>query len=170
MIDIDDLWIGDTVILIKSGRIGKYEGLGKNNKLRINIGHKIVISTISNIAPYTPAERDIVKEFTKKHLSVEKPTAKKVGRQTILDLHIEVLNPNLKNQRPERIVQVQIDAAKSFIENAISKNYHSIQIIHGKGLGVLKSEIIHLLSLYDEVKISVPINDGGATEVLFIPR
>ncbi|MEE9438365.1 MAG: Smr/MutS family protein [Saprospiraceae bacterium] len=167
MIDIEDLWVGDTLRLIKSGRIGKFEGIKKDGKIKVNIGNKIIVTTLSNLETYTVPDRDIVKEFTEKHLSKTYQSPKSNLKKTVIDLHIEVLDPHLKNQRVERILQVQIEAAKSFIEHAISKNYSSVEIIHGRGQGVLKSEVAHLLSLYKEVKIYIPTNEGGATEVLF---
>ena len=84
-----------------------------------------------------------------------------------IDLHMEVLNPSLQHGRPERIVDIQIKAAKEFIDKSIAHGTKQILIIHGKGEGVLKSEIDHLLSLYDEVKFTFSKNNGGATEVWF---
>ena len=78
-----------------------------------------------------------------------------------------VLNPSLQTGRAEHIVDFQIKAAKTFIEKSIDQGTRKILIIHGKGEGVLKSEILHLLSLNDSVQFTFDKNNGGATEVWF---
>lgn len=164
MVDIDDLWIGDLLLLKKSGRIGKFNGRSGHKKVKVKIGEKIVITPIGNIelAP----ENAKIDEFDYSHrLQKPKPTA--VQLSDTIDLHIEVLNPSLQNSRVERIVDFQIKAAKSFIESSIKSSTKKILIIHGKGEGVLKSEIVHLLSLYDAVQFTFDKNGGGATEVWF---
>jgi len=164
MIDIDDLWIGDLLLLKKSGRIGKFNGRSGHKKIKVKVGEKIVITSIGNIelAP----ENTKIEEIDYSHrLEKPKPTATQLS--DTMDLHIEVLNPSLKYSRVERIVDFQIKAAKTFIESSIENSTKKILIIHGKGEGVLKSEIIHLLSLYDAVQFTFDKNNGGATEVWF---
>ena len=164
MIDIEDLWIGDLLLLKKSGRIGKFNGRSGHKKVRVLIGEKTVITPITNIeiAP----EGSEIKEFDYSHRPKNdiKPAA---TFSDTIDLHIEALNPSLLSSRAERIVDIQVKAAKTFIETSISNSTKRIIIIHGKGEGVLKSEITHLLSLYDEVQFTFDNNNGGATEVWF---
>jgi len=164
MIDIDDLWIGDLLLLKKSGRIGKFNGRSGHKKVKVKIGDKNVITPVTNIelAP----ENSEVNAFDYSHrpkLEV-KPTS---TLSDTIDLHIEVLNPSLRSSRAERIIDIQVKAAKTFIEDSISNSTKKILIIHGKGEGVLKSEITHLLSLYDNVHFTFDKNNGGATEVWF---
>lgn len=164
MIDIDDLWIGDLLLLKKSGRIGKFDGRSGHKKVKVKIGGKTVITPISNIelAP----EGSKTEEFTYSHRP--KITPQKVSNfSDTIDLHIEVLNPSLKHGRAERIVDFQVKAAADFINEAIHKGTKQILLIHGKGEGVLKLEIAHLLSLNDAVQFTFEKNNGGATEVWF---
>jgi len=37
-----------------------------------------------------------------------------------------------------------------------------------KGIGTLRNEIKHLISLYDEIKIDYLTNNGGATEIIIM--
>ena len=163
MLNIDDLWIGDKLLLKKSGRIGKFDGRSGHKKVRIKIGEKTVITPITNVemAPETDIHDTTIS------LRPEKKEIKTTTLSDTIDLHMEVLNPSLQHARPERIVDYQVSAAKRFIEEAIMHSTKHILIIHGKGEGVLKSEIEHLLSLYDEVQFTFPKNNGGATEVWF---
>lgn len=164
MIDIDELWIGDLLLLKKSGRTGKFDGRSGHKKVRVKVGDKVVITPISNveIAP----EKTEEPQFDHSHRpTISKP--KTASLSDSIDLHIEVLNPSLVNGRPERIVDFQVKAAEDFIRDAIENGTKKIQIIHGKGEGVLKSEIKHLLSLNDAVQFTFDQNNGGATEVWF---
>ncbi|MDF1698203.1 MAG: Smr/MutS family protein [Saprospiraceae bacterium] len=164
MIDINDLWIGDLLLLKKSGRIGKFDGRSGHKKVRVKIGNKIVISPITNIEMAPESSETTPDIFS---LRPEKKIVKSSSFSDQIDLHIEVLNPSLKHARVERIVDFQVKAAKKFIEESIASNTKQVLIIHGKGEGVLKLEIAHLLSLYDEVQFTFEKNNGGATEVWF---
>ena len=164
MLNIGDLWIGDLLILKKSGRIGKFNGVSGHKKIKVKIGDKNVITTIGNveIAP----EGTVIQVFdysNRPSITKQKVTA----LSDTIDLHIEVLNPSLKHGRAERIVDFQVKAAKDFIHDAITHGTKQVLLIHGKGAGVLKSEIDHLLSLMDEVQFTFEKNNGGATEVWF---
>lgn len=164
MLNIDDLWIGDLLLLKKSGRIGKFNGRSGHKKVKVKIGEKNVITPIGNVelAP----EGSKVEAFDYTHRpkpKLQNPTALSAE----IDLHIEILNPSLLNGRPERIVDFQVQAAKDFINKSISNRTKQILIIHGKGEGVLRSEIAHLLAMTDEVQFTFEKNNGGATEVWF---
>ena len=162
MVDIKDLWIGDIVILKKSGRIGKFSGKTEGSKLKVKVGEKVVITSPSNI--------ELAPEGTHINPIVEKKAEDTLDETTsaptdTIDLHIDILNPSMKHGRAERIIDYQVKAAKSFIDASLENEVRRILIIHGKGEGVLKSEVDHLLSLYDEVEFSFRRNNGGATEV-----
>jgi len=164
MLNIDDLWIGDLVLLKKSGRIGKFNGRSGHKKIKVQIAGQNVITPIGNVelAP----EDTILEEYDYSH----RPKIESKKTTTLsdsIDLHIEVLNPSLKNGRAERIVDFQVKAAEDFIHDAIAHGTKQVLLIHGKGEGVLKSEITHLLSLIDDVQFTFEKNNGGATEVWF---
>ena len=40
-------------------------------------------------------------------------------------------------------------------------------IIHGKGEGVLRQEIRHMISLEPKIKLQISVNHDGATEIWF---
>jgi len=160
MIRIEDLWHGDEVELIKSGRRGFYCGkTDKKGKVRVNVGDKIIITSINNLR---------LPHIRKTISLTEIPPEKKInssGIQKEIDLHMEKLAPDLRLMLPERIHDYQVEACKKFLDNAISHRLPIVKIIHGKGTGNLKASILHLLSLYDEVHLTTPAHQGGATEV-----
>lgn len=164
MLNIEDLWIGDLLRLKKSGRIGKYAG-NAGLKIKIKVGEKIILTTIGNLEE-APEEQASEPNF------IARPTLITQTPKTInatIDLHIEVLNPSLTHARAERIIDVQVKAAEDFIKNAIKQRLPKIEIIHGKGTGVLKSEVDHLIYLYrHEIKAQFPLNQGGSVEIWFI--
>ncbi|MCG8576535.1 MAG: Smr/MutS family protein [Flavobacteriales bacterium] len=92
-----------------------------------------------------------------------------------IDLHIEQLRDNFENMTNFEIVQVQMEACKTFIRRCLNRGDKKIYIIHGKGEGVLKSEVLHFLhKLRIEHDINLEFHDapynefgmGGATEVI----
>jgi dsDNA-specific endonuclease/ATPase MutS2 len=171
MVDPKELWIGDLLFLTKSGRIGKFAGLSPDGKIRVDCGDKIVKAAPKAIQIHHEPKIDYaLLEITK-----ESPTDKKKVNKTInvinnaletfIDLHIEVLAPELKNEPNGKIVEFQLEASRRFIENALTSRKYSIKIIHGKGQGVLKREIHGLLQTISGVKLFTESSDGGSTEV-----
>lgn len=164
MLNIEDLWIGDLIRLKKSGRIGKFDGRSGHKKVRIKVGDKIVITPLTNIE-MAPEGSEVAPNIISNRPILQKKTTTNLS--DTIDLHIEKLNSSLLNGRPERILDTQVRAAKTFIKDSIQNGTKKILIIHGKGEGVLKSEITHLLSLNEKVQFVFDKNDGGATEVWF---
>ncbi len=169
MIKVSELWIGDLLRLKRSGRIGKFAGVSPNQKIKVKVDNKVILTTVKNLE-YAP--NNISDNNTS---YIERPSFNKsspVSINNILDLHIEVLNPSMVNTRAERIVNYQIEAAENFIKEAIARRLPKIEIIHGKGAGILKMEVEHLLHLHSEhIKAQFPINQGGSVEIWFVtPR
>jgi dsDNA-specific endonuclease/ATPase MutS2 len=160
---ISELWIGDLLRLKKSGRVGKFAGISPEQKIKVKVGDKIILTTPGNLEHAPDNHSDNDNQFIPRP-SITKQTPKPLN--SIIDLHIEILNPSLLNARPERIIDFQITAAKKFIESAIEQKLPKIEIIHGIGAGVLKMEVEHLIYLYSEhIKAQFPLNKGGSIEL-----
>lgn len=87
-----------------------------------------------------------------------------------VDLHIENIIDYTKNLSNYDIINKQINYCNSVVEKAIKNNISKLIIIHGRGEGVLKEEVLQLLKKYN-----VKTKDAnfkkyglGATEVIFI--
>ncbi len=93
-----------------------------------------------------------------------------------IDLHIEELRERHTHLTNYEIVQIQMSACRAFVMEAINTKSKKIIIIHGKGEGVLKSEIrSYLDKLSKDRDINLEYYDasfqkygqGGATEIIF---
>lgn len=154
-----EFWIGDRVLLKKSKRIGKYEGV-KNDKHRINVDGKIVVTSQSNIIKL---EDEQSTHSTQK--KIQSTYARHFDSDTI-DLHIEKINPSLVHANPIHIREYQLRVAREFVDFAVGQGWKFGTIIHGRGTGVLRSEIHHMLRLHDTIKGFHLTNNDGATEIL----
>jgi dsDNA-specific endonuclease/ATPase MutS2 len=168
MIQLKDLWIGDSLKIISSGKSGKFLGINADGKARIQTEDKIILTTAQNLELVPEKEfqfdiDDFLKQEKKAAQSSSPPL--KIKFDHTLDLHIDKLAPHLENEISARILEYQLQQSEIFIKNAIEKKYPHITIIHGKGQGVLKQAIEHQLSLFHQVKITFSKNGGGAVEV-----
>ncbi len=163
MVDKKELWIGDLLKVIKSGKIGKFEGVKEDGRFRVRLGDKVILIKDIYLEKIDEATR-VKKEFEiREDVLKEKLGYKKT--EQVIDLHIEKLNPNLLNSVPERIIDFQLKTFENYIENALKDRLHTFTIIHGKGTGVLKTSIQTFLNSVEEVNHFHLINNGGATEV-----
>lgn len=105
-------------------------------------------------------DEDVIKKREKKtHFS-----KKDRGGVVKIDLHIEQINSHYHHMKNSEIIQMQMEYCKRELDQAMMKHKKSIKIIHGIGVGVLKSEVHKLLVLYN-LNFFVS-NNGGSTEVI----
>lgn len=69
-----------------------------------------------------------------------------------IDLHIEKLGVKYKGKSNAEIVQLQVGAAKSFIDKAMLAGKREVVLVHGVGNGTLKQEVQKLLKSYYGIK------------------
>jgi len=164
--NIKELWVGESVRMVSSGRIGRYEGISKDGRARVSFNNKVYLVKPANLKIYKEPKVDRVKEIMSE--MNQKSNACKIGStDDKIDLHINVLNPSLVNGQPEHIISHQLASCKSFLEQAISGRVWSATIIHGKGAGVLRMEVLALLKNYNQVDRVESIKDDGAQRVYF---
>jgi dsDNA-specific endonuclease/ATPase MutS2 len=93
-----------------------------------------------------------------------------------IDLHIEELMDYTTHLPNFEIVQIQMTACRAFVQRALEARLKKVVVIHGKGQGVLKSEIHQYLDrLANNLGIHIdyydaPYNEygmGGATAISF---
>jgi len=147
--ELSEYWIGDRVKLKESNRTGTFEGISPSGKAQIKVDEKIILSAADDF-------EKLEEEDTRKLAFPEEKKVDHIDVQQFnpeIDLHIEVLDPTLKNEIPQMIINKQ--------------GRREITIIHGKGLGQLKLEVDSLLASYDQVLYTKVIHQGGATAVGF---
>lgn len=171
--------IGDSVSVINeaiSGVIIKLDG----NTALIEDSHGFE-------RPYQLSELVVTstaKDYKIEDYQFEKDVEEKLKAQIVehrlksfeIDLHIEELIDDHSNMTNHEILTKQMTACKGFIQNALGRNMNKVVLIHGKGEGVLKSEIHSFLNkLRNYNGVNLEYHDasyseygmGGATEVLF---
>ncbi|MEX1001375.1 MAG: Smr/MutS family protein [Crocinitomicaceae bacterium] len=113
-----------------------------------------------------------ISEKIKQQLTEDQNTLKSFE----IDLHIEELVESHAAMTNHEILTKQMIVCKNFVRKAMDKETPKIVIIHGKGEGVLKSEIhsfLHKLRDWDGVKLDyhdasfAEYGISGATEVIF---
>lgn len=160
MVNIKDLCIGDDLKQKSTGRIGKYDG-DQGHKVRFKVEDKIVLIAPSDLEEYHSTEADLDFKFDDNKINIHKT----VHVSDEIDLHIEKLAPHLQHQNQAMILDHQLSRVKKYIELAIQNRKFKVLIIHGKGTGVLKAEVLAILKDYAKVRYTFDKNDGGATEV-----
>lgn len=159
MIDPNELWVGDTLQVISTGIVGKYDS-HKGSIVIIDCKGNKISADKSDIRIYTQPKQEVKIAFED-----EVVLKSKIKFNDTLDLHLNILAPHMEHQEQSRILDFQIEKARQFVEDAIENNRSQILIIHGKGSGVLKSETLEMLKDFYKVQYSFDKNDGGATEI-----
>lgn len=160
-----DYWIGDHVWVANLNSEGIFEG-EENDMALIRVKGK------TELIPFTQVTRlDETEDET--GVDLDEFTAHQTGEfsgvslKDIIDLHIEVLNPKLVHAEPVQILAHQRNRLRSYLDAVIDKKMGRVTIIHGKGDGVLRSEVLHILSGIPEVRNTEHEEHGGAVVVRF---
>ena len=161
--NIEDLWIGEKIRLLKSNRVGFFEGKIDQGKIKVRIGDKVILASPNNIEIVT----DQKARLTANDFADPQSATRPASLSPTIDLHIETLAPSLKNAAPQIILNRQISSCRKHIEEAYVNNLSHVEIIHGKGTGALREEIAHLLAGYEEIKYTQLINNNGVTLAFF---
>jgi len=165
--NIDDLWIGDRVIIIRSGREGSFEGTNKG-KARVKVDKKMLLIPLSGlrIAPVLKSQNPFLED--------DKPTTKKATKyqekldfNPEIDLHMQKLQPSKMHDNPVAILEFQLRKLQEFLDRAIDLRIPKVTIIHGKGTGTLRMETMNIIDSFPE-KVSIyPVNNDGGVLVYF---
>ena len=160
MLNVKHLWIGDLLRIKADGRVASFEG-EVNGKLKIRIGDKVILLDAEQleIAP----EKDTKEKNGEQDLQSFDP----IHFETTLDLHLEALDPSRKHESPIQIRAYQMRRCREFIQEAIRLKIRGVVIIHGKGEGVLKSDVLNLLSKFSEIIDREEVHSGGAQRIKF---
>lgn len=161
--NVEDLWIGDEVIIVSLGIRGKFTGV-KNNLATIQTKDGIfqIRGVDLKIAPEIKESislNDI--ESTNQSSLYEQ----RMSFKSAIDLHIEKLQASKKNDNPIAILEFQLRKLREFLDRAIELRMSKVDVIHGIGTGVLKMEAMNIIESYPEKTSIIPINKGGGVTV-----
>lgn len=164
--NFDQLWIGDPVFVVSKNSNGVWEGFTGEKQAKVKIGRTVFIVELSDLEPARFGRPKPVKKVDAPLTKKPKPPDDTDFSSAAIDLHMDVLAPDRVNDPPQMILTHQLKACKAFIEQSIEAKRPSIVIIHGKGEGVLKAEVEHLMGDFPQIKFTFPKHDGGAIEAL----
>lgn len=164
-INPNNLWIGDRLLLLKSNRIGFFQGM-KNGKIRVRIENAIILTSVENIALAPESKSNPALEIINDEINNSPETSKNIHfeKQSFIasiDLHIEKLQASKRHDPPVAIVEFQLRKLREFMDNAVRLRANKVEVIHGKGTGALRMEAENLVRSYNEFVSIYPINDGG---------
>lgn len=162
--NLEELWIGDLLQILSSGKVGKYEGTSESGQALVRHGQQLLYANANDLRKYTPPAKDEPLVFEE----IEQDSPRVIN--DVIDLHIEVLNPTLINELPERIRDHQIQAFEEYLEALKSSVVNEATIIHGKGKGVLKAEILSRIKHDKSIMRYEEVHNGGATRILIGSR
>lgn len=160
MIDLQDVWVGDLLRQKSTGEMGRYEG-ARNNQALVNLSGRVLAVDVQDLELVD--EQDVEEEIFLDQ--DESPAAPKANFTNVIDLHLEALPPYDPRSGVSEI-EFQMRYCLQFMQEVVRRKLSSATIIHGKGRGILKQEVMHLLDGFDEVRFSIPTHDGGAVEIL----
>ncbi|MBK8699904.1 MAG: Smr/MutS family protein [Saprospiraceae bacterium] len=167
-LNIDELWIGEKVRLVKSGREGVFAGKSQDGRARISFDGNILLTEAQNLEIVEDKGSEELPHFWEKELKpIKKAPQISLPFSPEIDLHLEKLPNNMRTSPLASKIDLQLEACRNHIETAITRKQVRILIIHGKGEGILRQMVHQMLDGYREVKWKFVTNQGGATEVLF---
>jgi hypothetical protein len=156
-----DYWIGDRVWISSENTEGIFEG-ERDLQAVVKVQGVKKMYAFDDISLLPEDDNDFI-EF---HDDRDPP--KSIPFETsnnTIDLHIEELNPRLIHSESSEILAHQLSRLKAFLDKAIHRNAARVTIIHGKGEGVLRSEVLRILDAFPEVKQVEEERQGGAVTV-----
>lgn len=139
--------------------------------LRIGEGDKVFSGFDPERGKIHPKVRNIISEEEPRPKALKKIKLKK-GSKTWpipeIDLHSHEIIEDCSGMNRTQILAFQLNYFKRELDLAIARKEKGIVFIHGKGEGVLRSEIRKILKSYDNIDFfdaPLKIYGGGATQV-----
>ncbi|MBX2815766.1 MAG: Smr/MutS family protein [Saprospiraceae bacterium] len=157
---LEDLWIGDAIIHTPSGLRGRFEGVDGGQLILVNAAKESSLHPLHECQLIDESEEGVAESSaSENYLEHRMP-------EDSIDLHISALDPTRIHEDPIILRQYQIRRCREFIEAAINARLRAFVIIHGRGEGVLESDVLALVHRFlPEARVE-RIHEGGAHRIL----
>lgn len=160
--NVEDLWIGDRLLVKTINETGTFEGQTSQGLLKVKLEIGEVEASKEDV--------ELVPELEKKPkviLKNLKPAKTKLNgianKKDEIDLHIEALLNGSGGSPVKNALSFQLEKCRNFIIGAIERKERHITIIHGKGAGILRKEVYKLLNEFeDKINLITTTNKEGA--------
>ncbi|MEO5583047.1 MAG: Smr/MutS family protein [Saprospiraceae bacterium] len=153
MVDPGELWIGDWLMIKSNGLKGRFNGVDEKGNIMIMTKDQNKVFVLASNIEKIQDEPDVLVEI--RNASINEKVQKLELADDFgdtLDLHYEKLIPLFPHLSGSKL-EFQMDICTRFIKAAIHSRLPNIQIIHGRGQGILKNEVERLLKQYNEITI-----------------
>lgn len=156
---LEDLWIGDWVQIIASGKTGKFEGILSNGKAKVKIGKEYLELSADEFTIGTdPSDAQEKKVVFEKEDAFNLKASLAYPRK--IDLHLDKLT-NYNTRLHGEPLEYQLKTLNEYIEKAISFRVPRVNIVYGKGGNVLKREVISSLETIFYPTIEIKEEEGN---------
>ncbi len=155
MLVLEELWIGDLLRIKADGRIGRFEGM-VNAQVKLLVGSKLMLLDAGALE-IAPADTVSEPRIEEEEIEPFDP----INFATTIDLHMSMLDPSRIQETPIQIRAYQLRRCREFVEEAIRLKIRTVTIIHGKGEGVLKADVLNVLDQFSEIKNCEEVHQGG---------
>ena len=152
MINIDELWIGDWVKVKSSGIHGQYHGNHQGIVTIKTKDHQLVTVASADLEKTNDEVESIQDTYSIITHHTEEISSTEDDFGDTIDLHYEILILSYPHSNSSKL-EYQLEICTRFIQSAIESKLLNIQIIHGRGQGILKNEVERLLKQYSEITI-----------------
>jgi len=164
--ELDEYWIGDRVVIIRSSKQGVFLGINKGKaRIRVDGSNKILLIPKSNITPFIePSRNQHLQALIEEDNAKIKPSTlleEKLDFIPEIDLHINKLQPSKEHENPIAILEFQIRKLQDFMDRAVALKLPKVTVIHGKGTGALRMETMGVIDSFPEKESIYPINNNG---------
>ncbi len=159
---IDDLWVGDDVLIKATGIKGKFQGKGNNNLYKIKTADGKTIEVTANDIDLGTTGVESSTQIKKDESNSEKKSKRLAN---ILNLDYEALMkiyPRTHNEIPD----YQLEVCEEFLQTKKARKETYCKIIFGEDTK-LKSAVAAILRKHPEISIYTPHPDRDAWEVWF---
>lgn len=160
----EELFIGDYLKILSSGKIGRFHGI-HGERIKVKIGDEICLAEPGDLelVPDEVAEQSSSRVESRPEGPGQADPQAAAAFPVELDLHLEALEGSGYTRfNYETILDFQLRICKNFIGKAKESGVGRIRIIHGKGEGILKAQVAHLLEVSGPVTNFEPEITGGA--------
>lgn len=155
--DVRDLWVGENVRIVSSNRFGTFvaERNGKA-EIKLDTGKTLLVEGSDLVVIQEDQKRSQALIDLEKELQSEKVAKAAPGVEEYaafpreFDLHLPALNYNPTKTDKEPL-EFQIHKCKEYLSKALELKIARVIIIHGKGEGILRSEVLDLISVFEPI-------------------
>jgi len=160
--NIDDLWVGDDVLIKTTGTKGKFQGKGKNNLYKIKTADGKTIEVTANDIDLGATGVESSNKIKKDESNSQKKSKRLAN---ILDLNYESLKKVYPRSHKD-LFDYQLEICEEFLQTKKAKRETYCKIIFGEDTR-LKSAVASLFRKHPEISIYTPHPDRDAWEVWF---